>query len=270
MKVVLFCGGLGMRLREHSDAIPKPMVNVGNRPILWHLMKYYAHFGHKDFILCLGWQAEYVKEYFLNYSECVSNDFTMHGDRVELHSRDTHDWSITFVDTGQDAVVGERLQRVRKHLSGEERFLANYADGLSDVHLPDIIERHESSKAVATCLCVKPTQSFHLIDSGDDGFAEAITPVSQTREWMNGGFFVLNQEIFDYMKPGEDLACEPFNRLIEQRKLACHRYDGFWGCMDTYKEKQTLDEMFAKGDTPWALWQHASDVANASHPALPR
>lgn len=254
MKVVLFCGGLGMRLREHSDAIPKPMVNVGYRPILWHLMKYYAHFGHRDFILCLGWKADYVKDYFLSYSECVSNDFTLASGDVQLHSQDIQDWNITFVDTGQSAVVGERLQMVRPYLDGEKRFLANYSDGLSDVSLPSMIEQHESSGAVATCLCVKPTQTFHLLETGDDGMAKRITPVSATKEWMNGGFFVLEQEIFDYMRPGEDLACEPFQRLIQERRLACHTYEGFWGCMDTYKEKQALDEMFSRGNTPWQIW----------------
>ena len=240
MKVVLFCGGLGMRLRDHSDAIPKPMVNVGYRPILWHLMKYYSHFGHNEFILALGWKADYIKNYFLNYNECISNDFTLHGDRVEMHGQDAQDWSITFVDTGLNAVVGERLRRVQPYLRGEERFLANYADGLSDVHLPDIISRHENSNAIATCMCVKPTQSFHLIDSDENEMARKITPVAETEQWMNGGFFVLNQEIFDYMKPGEDLACQPFERLIEMRKLACHNYRGFWGCMDTFKEKTSI------------------------------
>ena len=260
MKVVLFCGGLGMRLREHSEAIPKPMVHVGYRPIVWHLMKYYAHFGHKEFILCLGWKADYVKNYFLNYNECVSNDFTLRGSQVELHSQDTEDWSITFVDTGLDAVVGERLQRVKPFLRGEERFLANYADGLSDLPLPNLIEQHKASNAIATCLCVKPTQSFHLVDADEQGMATQITPVSQTEQWMNGGFFVLNQEIFDYMNPGEDLACQPFQRLIAERKLACHKYRGFWGCMDTYKEKQELDLLFAEGNPPWEVWDRASAV----------
>lgn len=254
MKVVLFCGGRGMRLREHSDAIPKPMVEIGYRPILWHLMKYYAHFGHKDFILCLGWKGDYVKNYFLNYNECVSNDFTLRGGEVQLHNQDMHDWNITFVDTGQNSVVGERLQKVKPYLRGEERFLANYSDGLCDIHLPDIIEKHEQTNAIATCLCVKPTQSFHVVSTDENGIAQEITPVSQIEQWMNGGFFVLNQEIFDYMQPGDDLAGPPFKRLIAERKLACHNYEGFWGCMDTFKEKQQLDEMFSRGETPWELW----------------
>ncbi|MEM7478680.1 MAG: sugar phosphate nucleotidyltransferase [Planctomycetota bacterium] len=263
MKVVLFCGGLGMRLREHSDAIPKPMVNVGYRPILWHLMKYYAHFGHREFILCLGWKGDYVKEYFLNYSECVSNDFKLKGNEVTLHNEDLSDWTITFVDTGQNALVGERLQKVKPLLKGEDQFLANYADGLSDVSLPEIIKHHEASHAVATCLCVKPTQSFHVIDSDESGIARNITPVAEIDQWMNGGFFVLNQEIFDYMRPGDELAGPPFQRLISAGKLACYNYSGYWGCMDTYKEKQTLDRMFADGDTPWQLWENPVAEDNA-------
>jgi glucose-1-phosphate cytidylyltransferase len=218
-------------------------------------MKYYAHFGHNEFILCLGYRADYIKDYFLSYSECASNDFTLSKGKIELHSSDIEDWSITFVDTGLDTVVGERLQRVKELVSDEERFLANYADGLSDVDLNRMIEHHEGSDAVATCLAVKPTQSFHLLSSSDDGMAESITPVSKVDQWMNGGFFVLNREIFDFMQPGEDLACEPFQRLIQQRKLACYNYEGFWGCMDTYKEKQMLDDMMMRGEPPWQLWQ---------------
>lgn len=254
MKVVLFCGGQGMRIREHSDSIPKPMVEIGYRPIVWHLMKYYAHFGHTDFILCLGWKADYIKQYFLNYNEWISNDFTLSGDKIDLHGSDIQDWNITFVDTGQDTVVGERLRRVRPYLENEQRFFANYADGLCDANLNDIVMHHEKSSAVATCLCVKPTQSFHLVSSNAAGIAESITPVSQTDKWMNGGFFVLDQEIFEYMNEGEELACEPFSRLIARKKLACYNYHGFWGCMDTYKEKQMLDDMVARGETPWKLW----------------
>ena len=253
MKVVLFCGGLGMRLREHSEAIPKPMVPVGPRPILWHLMKYYAHHGHKDFILCLGWNADYIKNYFLNYNECVSNDFTLNGSEITLHGHDMQDWSITFVDTGQTSVVGERLLKVRPFLRGERRFLANYADGLSDVCLNDMITNHIHKDAIASCLCVKPTQSFHLLDV-NEGRGTDIRPVSQIDSWMNGGFFVLNSEIFDYIEPGEDLACQPFQRLIGERKLACYTYNGFWGCMDTYKEKNDLDKMFYSDSIPWQVW----------------
>lgn len=249
MKVVLFCGGQGMRLREHSAGIPKPMVPVGDRPILWHLMRYYAHYGHTDFVLCLGWNGDYIRDYFRDLS-----------DEDKQISRD---WTIACVDTGLDSPVGQRLRKVQPLLGDEPTFLANYADGLSDVDLAAIIEHHRSVSAEATCLCVKPTQSFHLVDSVD-GLAVGIKPVSQTTQWMNGGFFVFEQEIFDVIKDGEDLATEPFERLINARKLACFDYRGFWGCMDTYKEKQALDDMFHRGDTPWAVWESSAEARLSS------
>ncbi len=253
MKVVLFCGGQGMRLREHSAGVPKPMVPVGDRPILWHLMRYYAHYGHTEFVLCLGWNGDYVREYFANLS-----DEDQHVSRT---------WHIECVDTGLDSPVGQRLRKVASLLVDEPTFLANYADGLSDVNLDSIIEHHRSHQAIATCLCVKPTQSFHLVDSVD-GLAVGIKPVSQTTQWMNGGFFVFDKAIFDVIQDGEDLATEPFGRLIDARKLACFDYRGFWGCMDTYKEKQALDDMFNHGQTPWAVWQPPQEqTATSKHAA---
>ena len=171
MKVVLFCGGRGMRLREFSEAIPKPMVPLGYRPVLWHVMKYYAHFGHKDFILCLGYKADAIKQYFLEYDECISNNFTMLGDRtrLQLHNSDIHDWKITFVDTGAESNIGQRLKAVEHLLNGEEYFLANYSDGLTDFHLPDMLQSFPDSGRVAEGLCVKPLQSYHTVEVGDNG-----------------------------------------------------------------------------------------------------
>ena len=257
MKVVLFCGGLGMRLREFSEAIPKPLVPIGHRPILWHVMKYYAHFGHKDFILCLGWKGNAIKEYFLNYNECLSNDFvfTKGGAQIELLSSDIDDWSITFVDSGTNSCIGERLKAVQPHLEGEETFLANYSDGLTDLHLPDLIEFRRQQEAVAAFLAVPPRASFHAVTVGDGGQVKQLQAIDQSDVWMNGGFFVLQQEIFDYLHDGEELVLAPFDRLISQDRLCCRKYGGFWSCMDTYKEKQQLDEMYARGDTPWQLWK---------------
>jgi glucose-1-phosphate cytidylyltransferase len=257
MKVVLFCGGMGMRLREHTGATPKPMVKIGYRPILWHLMKYYAHFGHTEFILCLGWKGDAVKEYFLHYDECLSNDFVLSGGgaQVDLLGRDIQDWSITFVDTGQNAMVGERLKAVEPHLAGEQMFLANYADGLSDLPLPELIGEFRRRDVAAACLCVKPKQSFHLIDADADGRATGLSPISESGHWMNGGFFAFRREIFDYLEPGEDLVAEPFRRLIERGQLYAHRYRGFWGCMDTYKEMQALEDIYQRGDAPWEVWK---------------
>ena len=255
MKVVLFCGGMGLRLREFSEAIPKPMVPIGPRPIIWHLMKYYAHFGHKDFILCLGWQGHVIKDYFLNYNECVSNDFVLRqGDRVQLLRSDISDWTITFVDTGLNSNLGQRLTAVRPHLEEEESFLANYSDGLTDLHLPDLIDRFQRSDAIATFLGVRPRLSFHLMDSDDDGWVSRMTPIAKSNLWMNAGFFALRHEIFSYIHDGEELVVEPFRRLIHEHRLTSHRYDGFWACMDTYKEKQTLDDLYHQGGAPWAVW----------------
>ena len=265
MKVVLFCGGLGTRLREHSETIPKPLVNVGIRPIVWHLMRYYAHFGHKDFILCLGYRGDLIREYFLNYSECMSNDFVMSdgGRRMEPLTRDIADWRITFVDTGMHANLGQRLLRVRKYLEGEEMFLANYSDGLCDLRLDAYIDEFKRREVIAGAVAVRPSQSLHAIRMDDEGMVSAIESVRDSDYWINGGFFCLRQEVFEYLREGEELVEEPFQRLIRSRQLWTHRHPGFWAAMDTFKDKITLDRMEARGDCPWMVWRtpHASTVA---------
>jgi len=267
MKVVLFCGGFGMRLREFSENIPKPLVNIGYRPILWHVMKYYAHFGHKDFILCLGWKGDSIKNYFLNYDECVSNDFVMSagGDQIKLLNSDIHDWTITFVNTGTTSNIGQRLKAVEPHLQGEDTFLANYTDGLTDLHLPDLVEFHQQHNAMATFLAVKPSQSFHAVEMGQQGFVKDIRAITEADVWMNGGYFVLNKEIFDYMEDGDELVDGPFHRLIRIQRLLSYRYRGFWGCMDTYKEKQRMDDLVARGETPWEVWRDAPHAPRKQH-----
>lgn len=265
MKVVLFCGGLGMRLREYSEAIPKPMVTIGYRPILWHVMRYYAHFGHKDFILCLGWRGDVIKDYFLNYNECMSNDFVLSkgGHSIKLLGSDIHDWRITFVDTGTRANIGARLKAVQPYLAGEECFLANYADGLTDLHLPDLIEFARDRRSVATFMSIRPSQSFHSVKVGEDGRVETIEAAGESGIWINGGYFVLRPEIFDYLHEGEELVGRPFRRLIGESRLAAMKYEGFWGCMDTYKEKQSLDDMYARGESPWEVWKNSPGAVPA-------
>lgn len=260
MKVVLFCGGFGMRIRAADDPTPKPLVKIGPQPVLWHIMKYYAHYGHKDFLLCLGWKAEEVKQYFLDYSECLSNDFTMSNgpESARPFQTDLADWNITFVDSGPQASIAERLLSVRPFLQDDACFLANYADGLTDVPLPRLIDVHRERDAVATFLSVRPTHSFHAVRANAEGKVQAIKPVVEMDLWMNGGYFVLSNEVFDHIGPGEELVEEPFVRLANQGRLATLKYDGFWSCMDTYKEKQALDQMAATGDTPWSVWRHAS------------
>jgi len=259
MKVVLFCGGLGMRLREFSETIPKPMVNIGYRPILWHIMKYYAHYGHKEFILCLGHRADYVKDYFLNYNECVSNDFVLSkgGKVLQLYSSDIDDWSVTFVDTGVNSNIGQRLKAVQKYLDGEEMFLANYSDGLTDLPINDQIACFNRHKKIASFVCVKPNLTSHFVTLDENGSVEAIKDINQSDIRINGGYFVFRKEIFDFMKDGEELLHEPFQRLVAQRKLLAYKYDGFWAAMDTFKDKQMLDDIYASGRAPWQIWNHA-------------
>jgi glucose-1-phosphate cytidylyltransferase len=257
MKVVLFCGGLGTRLREHSETIPKPMVEIGNRPIIWHLMRYYAHFGHKDFILCLGYMGNYIKNYFLNYNECLSNNFTLSdgGKTIRLHNSDIEDWTISFVETGLNSNIGQRLVAIKPYLEGDEVFLANYSDGLSDLDLNLYLDHFYKQGKTASFLAVQPSQSFHVVSLNDDALVENIQSVGCSDLWINGGFFALRQKIFDYIQSGEELVLEPFQRLIQQKELVAYRNPNFWACMDTLKEKMMFDEMYGKGKTPWTVWE---------------
>jgi glucose-1-phosphate cytidylyltransferase len=257
MKVVLFCGGQGMRLREMPEPVPKPMATIGYRPLLWHLMKYYSHFGHRDFVLCLGYRADVIKSYFLNYSECLSNDFVLSngGKDIELLGKDIDDWKVAFVDTGLTCNVGQRLLRVKRYVEQDEIFLANYADGLSDLPLNTVIEEFRRRDKIACFVGVRPTASFHIVSMESDGTVQEIGHIGKSMFRVNGGFFVFRREIFDYIREGEELVEAPFHRLIAERQLITYPYDGFWACMDTFKEKQQLDELFNKGNAPWEVWR---------------
>ncbi len=257
MKVVLFCGGAGMRLRGYADDIPKPMVQIGTRPILWHLMKYYAHFGHKDFIICLGHKGNCIKDYFLHYDESVSNNFVWSNGGKQIHflNRDIDDWTITFVETGANATIGGRLKAVESYLQGEEVFLANYGDGLSDVPLPDMLTAFRERNAIASLLLVQPTASFDIVYTESRGVVTDICELNRSNIWINGGFFVLRNDIFNYINSGDELVRAPFQRLIEQQALLAYKYTGFWQCMDTFKDKQRLEEL-NDGSAPWKVWNH--------------
>ena len=274
MKVVLFCGGLGMRMRDGVTSGPKPMAMIGDRPLMWHVMRYYAHFGHTDFVLCLGYGASYVKDFFLNYDETRSNDFVLEGGarQVKLFKTDISDWRITFVDTGLNSAIGERLRRVRRFVDGEEMFLANYADVFTDAPLPDMIERFEASSAVVSLLAVPPQSSHHVVDIGDDGLITQVTAVKDLRQWENGGYFVLRPEIFDYLYEGEDLVQDALGRLIPQQRVLAYPYKGYWSPADTVKERAQMEEMYFRGQCPWMVWDPERSGAardDGSAPGLP-
>lgn len=260
MKVVLFCGGYGMRMRDSGgDGMPKPMQMVGPRPLIWHVMRYYAHFGHKEFILCLGYGASHIKNYFLTYQEAASNDFVMRDGRVELMRSDISDWSITFVDTGPESPIGERLRRVRQFVEGEEYFLANYSDVLTDAPMNDIIDDVKESGAAASMLIVPPQSSFHCVNIEDSGAVTGITPVSHLPIWENGGYFVLSGEVLDMLTEDCDLVEDVCGKLAVQGKLYGHKHLGFWKPADTFKERADLEAAYKRGDRPWMLWEHAKE-----------
>lgn len=253
MKVVLFCGGLGMRLRDYTDTVPKPLIPVGRRPLVWHLMRYYAHWGHKDFILCLGHGGDAIRHYFQGALGGLPLDQEM------------ADWRITFADTGIGASIGERLKAVEPHLAGEEMFLANYADGLTDCPLPEQIAFARRRRAVASFLSVKPNLSYHAVIADQQGVVTRLREFADTDLRVNGGFFVLRQEIFRFLGPGEDLVAQPFQRLMRLRQVAAYAYDGFWLAVDTAKDKQRIDEIVAAGTPPWQLWDTPAAAASGKH-----
>jgi glucose-1-phosphate cytidylyltransferase len=233
------------------------MVRIGTRPILWHIMRYYAAFGHKDFILCLGYRADVVKRYFLDYAETVSNDFVLSdgGRHVELLSTDVDGWRITFADTGLHANIGQRLMAVRDHLAGEETFLATYGDCLTDAPLDELVREFSLRRATAAFLAVRPAYPPHLIRHGENGLVGAIDGPASAGLVVNGGYFVLRQQIFDVMEEGDELVVEPFRRLVEREQLIAFPHTGFWAPMDTLRERQALDVLAEGGTPPWALWQ---------------
>jgi glucose-1-phosphate cytidylyltransferase len=252
MKVVIFCGGFGVRMGEETQRIPKPMIQVGNSPILWHIMKWYASWGYDEFVLCLGYKAESIKEYFLNYNEALSNDFVLSngGRELQLLGSDISSWRITFVDTGTRSTIAERLLTVAPHLDGEY-FLATYGDGLTDAPLPEMVDALRSSGKTGLFLSVRPISNAHVVVADADGVVRSVADIQEADVRINGGFFVFRRNVLEYINHGEELVEEPFKRLIEREELIAHRYDGFWQPMDTMKDKQQLDSLAESGRAPW-------------------
>ncbi len=240
---------------------PSQWCTIGTRPILWHLMKYYAHFGHKDFILCLGYKGNVIKDYFLHYDESVSNDFvwSQGGKKIDFLNRDIDDWTITFVETGANANDRRAAEGGRTvTLHGEDIFLANYGDGLSDVPLPACLTTFQTQQRHRCRCCWFNLPRVSISCSADDsGTVTGHSPRSTARDiWINGGFFVMRKEIFSYIRPGDELVREPFQRLIEKQALLAYKYNGFWQCMDTFKDKQRLEDLNQEA-APWKVWRSA-------------
>lgn len=240
MRIVLFCGGKGLRLRRAPDFVPKPMVPIGERPLLWHIMKYYAHYGHRDFVLCLGHQAEVVKDYF------GSAAFLEPGEEAEP-------WRITFVDTGLESSIGERFAAVRDYVADEDIFLANYGDTVTDAPLPLLVSALVESGRIASLLSVRPNYTFNVVESNGIAVVTDFHDIAQTGIWINGGYFVFRREIFDYMREGDDLP-DVFRRLIAEQQLLAYPWDGFWAPMDTLKDKERLEDLMTNGQGTWQVW----------------
>jgi glucose-1-phosphate cytidylyltransferase len=257
MKVVLFCGGFGVRMREASDQVPKALIPVGHEPIILHIMKYFAHYGHTEFILCLGYKGEVIKAFFLEGRDEVLDGLVLahNGWAADELRRQSKNWQINFVDTGLEANIGGRLQAVRELVGNDEIFLANYADTLTDAPLPAMIAGVREQEAVASFLAVRPRYSFHVARFEHGNRVRDIQSVAEADVWVNGGYFVLRRNIFDYMEPGDELVEAPFRRLIGEDKLLGYQHRGFWAPMDTLKDRQDINKLFESGLRPWAVWE---------------
>ena len=258
MKVVLLAGGLGTRLREETEFRPKPMVDVGGKPILWHIMKNFSSFGFNDFVVCIGYRGDVIKDYFLNY-EARTNDFTVHlgsGHRQHIEYHGAHeesDWRVTVVETGADTQTGGRVKRVARFLEGE-RFMVTYGDGLADVDVPALVRFHENHGRLATITTVRPLSRFGVVDLEDDGTVKHFREKPQTDDYVSAGFFVFEPSVLDYLDEDCILEREPLERLAADRQLASYRHEGFWQPMDTYREFTMLNELWSSGKAPWKVW----------------
>ena len=258
-----------MRMGEETRRIPKPMIEIGGKPILWHIMRYYAGWGFKEFIICLGYKGDVVKEYFLGYNEALFSDFVLErdgsGTRVEILSNDLNDWKITFADTGVNTTIGERLKAVERYIGSDNVFLATYGDGLTDAPLPDLISAFEESGKTAMFLSVKPVFNAHMIRTDAEGTVLSVEDMSLSDVRINGGFFILKRRVLDLIEPGDELVEETFARLIEEGELIAYEYDGFFGPMDTIKDRQRLEALHETGRAPW---QHTPQDELREHPVV--
>lgn len=261
MKVVILCGGFGTRIRDVADNIPKPMIPIGRYPILWHIMKYYSSYGFKEFVLCLGYRGQVIRDFFLNY-ETQTKDFTIvlgrRGD-VQFHTdHDETDWQVTLADTGIDALTGARIRKIEKYIGGDEHFMLTYGDGVGDVNIDRLLAFHTAHGKILTVTGVRPPGRFGELVANENGLVSEFNEKPQaTAGSISGGFFVCRHEIFDYLDEREDLIFEqdPMNRLVADGQLMLYSHDGFWQPMDTHREYSLLNRLFDSGQAPWVIWK---------------
>jgi glucose-1-phosphate cytidylyltransferase len=263
MKVAILAGGLGTRLSEETDRLPKPMVEISGRPILWHIMKIYSYYGFNEFVILTGYKSHIIKDFFINYYTRYS-DITvdMVNNTVELHKTRTEPWKVTMLYTGPDTMTGGRLLRAKKYL-GNERFLLTYGDGVSDISIPELIKCHEKSGKLATLTAIQPAGRYGGLSIGEDGgIGKFLEKQPGDGGWINGGFFVMESKIFDYLTGGDEtiLEREPLEKLSEEGQLNAYKHSGFWKAMDTLKEKNDLKDMWLSGKAPWAVWLRGESV----------
>lgn len=258
MKVVILAGGLGTRLSEETDLKPKPMVEIGGRPILWHVMKIYSHWGFNDFIILTGYKSHIIKEYFINYYTRYSDvTVDMAKNSIELHKSRTEPWRVTMLYTGKDTLTGGRIKKAQEYI-GNERFLLTYGDGVSNVNMSELIKSHEQSKRIATLTAIQPSGKFGALDIKQDGEISSFAEKPKgDGAWINGGFFVLEPEVFKYIPDGDDAIFEraPLENLAKDNQLNAFKHDGFWHAMDTLKDKIDLTQLWENQTAPWAVWK---------------
>lgn len=261
MKVVILCGGQGTRLRDITELMPKPMSPVGDRPILWHIMKIYSHYGIKEFILCLGYKGWKIKEFFLNF-QAMTGDFTVTlGDHktVNFHqSAEEAEWKVTLAETGDDTMTGARLWKVRKYLEQEDHFCLTYGDGVADVNVSNLIEFHKKRNAIGTITGVRPMSRYGRLSIKDDLAVDFDEKAGSDEAWVNGGFMVFDaKRVWDYFWPEDHLVLEkePLPAMVKDRQLSVYRHDGFWVGMDTMREYTLLNDLWTRGKAPWKVWK---------------
>lgn len=259
MKVVILAGGFGTRISEESHLKPKPMIEIGEMPIIWHIMKTYSHYGFHEFIICCGYKGYLIKEYFRNYflyRSDITFDFS-DGNKLEIHSNNMEPWKVTLVDTGLNTMTGGRIKQIQKYIEPGEPFMLTYGDGVSDINITELLQFHKEKNKIATLTAINPSGKYGVLDIADDGVIQSFEEKpNNTMGWINGGYFVLNYEVFNYIQDDISTIFErgPIENLVEDNELTAYKHEGFWQCMDTMRDRLVLEELWNKNEAPWKVW----------------